>query len=80
MSSQPEMPQKAPYVVDVTAGDTYYWCACGKSKTQPYCDGSHKGTDFSPVAFTAEKTQSVFLCGCKQTGHPPYCDATHASL
>lgn len=72
--------QKGPYAVDVTAGDTCYWCACGKSKNQPYCDGSHKGSTFQPVAFTADKTATVYLCGCRQTANQPFCDGSHSKL
>ena len=74
---EPVSPQKSPYAVDVKEGETYYWCACGRSKNQPYCDGSHRDTEFQPVAFTAEKSQTVYLCGCKKTGNAPYCDGTH---
>lgn len=75
--SEPVSPQSKPYAVEVEAGETYYWCACGRSKNQPYCDGSHQGTDFQPVAFTAEKTDTVYLCGCKKTGGAPFCDGSH---
>lgn len=78
--SEPLSPQKAPYAEDVEKGKTYYWCACGRSKTQPYCDGSHEGTDFQPVAFTAEKSETVYFCGCKKTANPPLCDGTHNSI
>jgi len=74
---EPASPQNSPYAVDVEAGKTYYWCACGRSKTQPYCDGSHQGTEFTPVEFAAEKTATVYLCGCKKTGNAPFCDGTH---
>ncbi len=76
----PEIPQKAPYPVEVEAGKRYWWCACGRSKSQPFCDGSHKGTPFAPVEFTAEKTEKVWLCGCKRTEHRPFCDGTHQKL
>ena len=76
----PETPQKAPYPVEVEAGKDYWWCACGKSANQPFCDGSHKGGPFRPVKFAADKTGKVFLCGCKHTRNPPYCDGTHKSL
>jgi len=73
--------QKAPYPVQLEAGKTYYWCQCGNSKSQPFCDGSHKAEGvFTPVAFTAEKTGTAYLCGCKQTHHQPNCDGTHKSL
>lgn len=77
--SSPEIPQKGPYAVDVEAGD-YYWCACGKSKNQPFCDGSHKGSEFSPVKISVDQTKTLFLCGCKHTKNPPFCDGTHGSL
>lgn len=78
--SEPVIPQKYPYSVDVEEGKTYYWCSCGRSESQPFCDGSHQGTDFSPLPFTAEKTETVHLCGCKMTKNPPFCDGAHHSL
>lgn len=78
--SEPLSPQKAPYPVEVEAGKTYYWCACGRSKNQPFCDGSHKGSGFEPVAFTADKSDTVYLCGCKKSGNKPFCDGTHNKL
>ena len=80
MSDTPHIAQKAPFAMPVDAGKTYFWCACGESKNQPFCDGSHKGTGFAPTAFTAEKTETVFLCGCKHTANKPYCDGTHKTL
>jgi len=77
---EPIIAQKAPYAVEVEAGQTYYWCACGRSASQPFCDGSHKATSFTPVAFTAEKTETVYLCGCKHSKNPPFCDGTHTKL
>lgn len=71
-------PQNAPYAVDVEKGETYYWCSCGQSKKQPYCDSSHQGTDFQPTTFTAEKTETVYFCGCKKTGNAPFCDGSHS--
>ena len=78
--SQPDIPQKAPYAVDVEAGKKYFWCACGRSKSQPFCDGSHKGTEFTPVEYKAEKSEKVWLCGCKHTANRPLCDGTHQKL
>lgn len=75
-----EIAQKTPYAVNVEKGKTYYWCACGLSKKQPFCDGSHKGTSFKPVAFTAEETKQVFFCGCKRTKNPPLCDGSHTKI
>ncbi|OOO01968.1 MAG: hypothetical protein USCGTAYLOR_01808 [Chromatiales bacterium USCg_Taylor] len=75
----PVCAQKAPYALDLNAG-TYWWCACGRSRNQPFCDGSHKGSEFSPRQFTLNESQKVWLCGCKQTGSPPYCNGTHKKL
>ena len=80
MTSTPEIAQTAPYDVEVEDGKTYFWCACGRSKNQPFCDGSHKGTDFTPVKFTAEATKKVFFCGCKHTANAPLCDGSHSKL
>jgi len=80
MSDEIVIPQKQPYAVDVEAGKTYYWCQCGRSKNQPFCDGSHKDTSFEPLALTAEKTEKVYLCGCKHTGNKPFCDGSHKKL
>jgi CDGSH-type Zn-finger protein len=72
--------QKEPYGVNVEAGKRYFWCACGRSASQPFCDGSHQGTGLTPVPFTAEATEEVWLCGCKATGGKPFCDGTHNTL
>ena len=80
MTDEVLVPQKEPYAVGVEAGETYYWCACGRSKKQPFCDGSHQGTSFEPVPFTAEKTETVYLCGCKHTDNQPFCDGSHQKL
>ena len=77
---EPVIAQKSSYQVELEEGKTYYWCSCGRSKNQPFCDSSHEGTAFKPVAFTAEKTGTVGLCGCKHTANPPYCDETHRKL
>lgn len=72
--------QKSPYAVEVEAGKTYFWCACGKSAKQPFCDGSHKGSEFAPVKYTASQSTTVFFCGCKHTHKAPLCDASHLKL
>lgn len=76
----PEVPQKSPIKVEVEAGKTYYWCTCGKSKGQPMCDGSHKGSPFAPLAYTADATGEKWLCACKHTTNAPMCDGTHKKL
>ena len=78
--TEPVIVQKAPYEEAVTEGESYWWCACGQSKDQPFCDGSHRGSEFSPVQYTAEETGKVWFCGCKKTGDVPQCDGTHNKL
>jgi CDGSH-type Zn-finger protein len=77
--SDPLCPQKAPYAVEVSPGE-HWWCACGRSKNQPFCDGSHKGTGFSPVKYAAAKAEKVWFCGCKRTRKAPMCDGSHKSV
>ena len=77
--AEPEVPQKKPYVMEMEPG-TYWWCACGRSQNQPFCDGSHKGTEFSPVKVEVGEKKTVAWCGCKHTGTPPFCDGTHEKL
>lgn len=77
---KPNVAQKAPFVVELEEGKEYYWCACGKSKKQPYCDGSHHGTEFQPMNFKAKQSGTHYLCGCKQSKNPPFCDGTHKDL
>lgn len=72
--------QKKAMPVDVEAGKTYWWCACGRSAKQPFCDGSHKGTGIDPVAYMAEATGKAFFCGCKHSKKEPLCDGTHKEL
>jgi len=78
--SEPTIAQKGPYAVQVEAGKSYHWCACGRSAKQPFCDGTHKGSEFTPVKFEAKASGTVYLCGCKHTGDRPYCDGTHSTL
>jgi CDGSH-type Zn-finger protein len=78
--AEPVVAQKGPYPVQLEAGKSYSWCACGRSANQPFCDGSHKGTEFTPVRFEAAETGTAYLCGCKHTAHQPFCDGTHSKL
>ncbi len=78
--SQPEIAQKSPYAVQVEAGKSYWWCACGKSKGQPFCDGSHKGSEFSPVEYKAAESGTVYFCGCKHSAKGSLCDGSHKQL
>jgi CDGSH iron-sulfur domain-containing protein 3 len=76
----PIIAQKAPFGVEVEAGRSYWWCACGRSARQPFCDGSHKGSEFVPIEFKADTNTTVWFCGCKNTKGAPLCDGTHNSL
>ncbi|MCU0801759.1 MAG: CDGSH iron-sulfur domain-containing protein [Rhodobacteraceae bacterium] len=80
MSEAPHIAQTAPYKSDLQGEKSYFWCACGQSKNQPFCDGSHKGTSFTPLKFEVEVAKTAFLCGCKHTANAPYCDGSHKAL
>lgn len=80
MPDTPIIAQKAPYPVEVEAGKAYFWCVCGRSARQPFCDGSHKQTDLSPLKWEAAETKRVFFCGCKHSANAPLCDGSHKSL
>ena len=71
---------KCPIKVDLEAGKDYWYCTCGLSLAQPFCDGHHKGTGISPLKFSVEKTGPAWLCQCKQTANQPFCDGTHKTL
>lgn len=77
--SEPNIAQKSPVVQKVEPG-TYYWCTCGHSKGQPFCDGSHKGTGFAPRKTDITEAKTVAWCGCKHTKHAPFCDGSHSQL
>ena len=77
---QPEIAAKTPFAVDVEADKDYYWCSCGKSKAQPFCDGSHKGSDFVPTKYSATESKKVYFCGCKHSANGALCDGTHKTL
>jgi CDGSH-type Zn-finger protein len=76
----PVIASKTPLPIDVEAGKSYWWCTCGKSAKQPFCDGSHKGTEFTPLKYDADKTGKVWFCGCKHTAKAPLCDGSHKNL
>lgn len=78
--AEPVIAQRGPFAVEVEAAKTYYWCACGRSANQPFCDGSHKGSEFTPVKYEATETRKVHFCGCKHTANPVMCDGSHARL
>jgi CDGSH-type Zn-finger protein len=77
--SDPVIPQKSPYVQPAKAG-TYWWCSCGRSTTQPFCDGSHKGSSFAPVKTVIDADKTVAWCGCKHSKTMPFCDGSHCAL
>ena len=75
----PEYPKTGPYALELDAG-SYWWCACGRSANQPFCDGSHKDTGFEPIKLDLAEAQKVWLCGCKRSADAPHCDGTHKKL
>jgi CDGSH-type Zn-finger protein len=78
--STPTVAGKTPIGIDVEAGKTVYWCSCGLSKKQPFCDGSHQGTGMTPMPYTPTETTKAYFCTCKQTGKGPLCDGSHNKL
>ncbi len=79
MADKPVIAERTPAVMEVEPG-TYYWCRCGRSQNQPYCDGSHKETEFSPIKVEITEKKKIAWCRCKHTNNPPYCDGTHKTL
>ena len=80
MAEEPVVAQSGPYQVELGEGKAYFYCRCGRSKKQPFCDGSHKGTDIEPLRFEAECSGTFNLCGCKSTDDEPFCDGSHNIL
>jgi CDGSH iron-sulfur domain-containing protein 3 len=77
---KPKVASRTPFPLEVKQGKTCYWCSCGLSANQPFCDGSHKGSGMAPVSYTAERDKIVFFCGCKQSASAPVCDGSHTRL
>jgi CDGSH-type Zn-finger protein len=78
--SEPVIAARAPIAVEVEAGKTYWWCTCGRSSKQPFCDGSHKGTDFTPMKYEPQSAGKLWFCACKHTTKAPLCDGSHNAL
>lgn len=79
MVDQPVIASKVPAVMKMEAGE-YWWCSCGKSKGQPFCDGSHKGSSFTPQKVVIEETRNIAFCNCKHSANGAFCDGSHSSL
>ncbi len=77
---EPEIGGRAPILVELEAGQKYYWCSCGRSRNQPFCDGSHAGSEFTPKEIEVAVAKKAALCTCKRTANQPYCDGGHATL
>jgi CDGSH-type Zn-finger protein len=78
--TEPVIAAHSPVVVALEAGRGYFYCTCGRSADQPFCDGSHQGTSFTPLQFQVEEDRKAALCRCKRTADPPFCDGSHAAL
>ena len=78
--NKPIVAAKEPFAVEVEAGKKYFWCTCGRSVKQPFCDGSHKGTSFTPLMWEADSSGTKYFCGCKATDRQPFCDGSHSLI
>ena len=78
--NKPIVAAKEPFAIEVEAGKKYFWCTCGRSAKQPFCDGSHKDTGFTPLMWEAESSGTKYFCGCKGTDRQPFCDGSHSKL
>jgi CDGSH-type Zn-finger protein len=78
--SEAVIAQKGPYQVELKEGKAYFWCRCGRSQKQPFCDGSHQGSALEPMRFVAESSGIFNICGCKETDDAPFCDGSHNLL
>ena len=74
------VPRLKPYPEEIQTGSTYFWCACGRSAKQPFCDGSHADTEFQPIKIEPNESKTVYFCGCKKSANAPFCDGTHSKL
>lgn len=80
MSGKPEIAGKSPVTITLKTDENYAWCSCGKSANQPWCNGSHKETNFKPLIFSSDEIKNIVICMCKHTQNPPYCDGSHVNL
>ena len=78
--AEPVIASRAPIAVEVEEGKSYWWCTCGKSAKQPFCDGSHNGSEFTPMKYDATRTGTAWFCGCKHSKNAPLCDGSHKAL
>ncbi len=80
MSTKPKIGGREPVLVELVAGETYWWCRCGRSQSQPFCDGSHEGTGIEPMEWVAKRSGMINFCTCKRTARAPICDNSHLKL